>query len=211
MKQILIIMFSFSILSFLADRESADMQNTWNRFEGWLKIHAPHLPGELNAPATDSAIRELESKTGVTLPQDFKKFLKIHNGQKPGSEGLVEAEELLSTASILSEWTAWKQILDNGDLPAEAVASRGIKPYWWNSKWIPITHDGSGNHYCIDLDPARGGKKGQVIRMWHDSAERELVASSFKEWISDYVTGLEKGKYVYSKDWGGIVDKDDLE
>jgi cell wall assembly regulator SMI1 len=46
--------------------------------------------------------------------------------------------------------------------------------------------------------------------MWHDSAERELISRSFKEWISSYVNDLEKGKYVYSEDWGGIINKDDL-
>ncbi|PPK42935.1 hypothetical protein B0G57_11531 [Trinickia symbiotica] len=38
------------------------------------------------------------------------------------------------------------------------------------------------------LDGAEGGTYGQVIRIWHDDAQRELVASSFREWLHRLVT-----------------------
>lgn len=46
--------------------------------------------------------------------------------------------------------------------------------------------------------------------MWDDAVERELVAKSFQEGISNYINNLEEGKYVYSEDWGGIIIKNDL-
>nr|WP_241011423.1 SMI1/KNR4 family protein [Burkholderia sp. Ac-20392] len=51
-------------------------------------------------------------------------------------------------------------------------------------KWIPFTHDGSGNHLCIDLDPADDGFSGQVIRVWPDDARRERIAGGFSEWLA---------------------------
>ena len=45
------------------------------------------------------------------------------------------------------------------------------------------------------------------MRMWHDSAYTELYATSFTDYISNYIIGLETGKYVYAKDWG-LVEKD---
>jgi cell wall assembly regulator SMI1 len=70
-----------------------------------------------------------------------------------------------------------------------------------------FTSDGCGNHICIDLDPTEDGNFGQVIQMWHDSSNRELYASSFKEWINNYLNDLEQGKFVYVKKWG-IVGQD---
>lgn len=209
MKHLLVIISSLMLFSFLSDQSS--IPALWNRFERWLGKNAPHLLADLNAPVADSDIVRLETVTGTELPGDFRKFLKNHNGQKPGSEGLIDTEELLSAGRILDEWKVWKELLDKGELKSSAESEAGVKPVWWSPKWIPITYDGNGNHYCLDLDPAPDGKKGQVIRMWHDSAERELVAPSFKEWFTAYVTGLEKGKYVYSKEWGGIIKKDDLD
>ncbi|MDE5423548.1 hypothetical protein L3073_15115 [Ancylomarina sp. DW003] len=46
--------------------------------------------------------------------------------------------------------------------------------------------------------------------MWRDSPERGLIAESFLDWVNKYVKDLEKGQYVYSEDWGGIIDKNDL-
>ena len=89
------------------------------------------------------------------------------------------------------------------------MPDKGIKNDWWNDSWIPITYDGSGNHYCLDLDPTEEGIYGQIIRMWHDDAERTLVANSFKEWIVDYKDKLVSGQMVYSEDYFGIIDKDE--
>jgi len=76
--------------------------------------------------------------------------------------------------------------------------------------WIPITANGSGDNYCIDLDPTDEGQKGQIIRMWHDDPQRELVSSSFRQWIYDYIADLENNVYEASDDigWGGVVRKD---
>ncbi|KWE64809.1 hypothetical protein WL77_20605 [Burkholderia ubonensis] len=65
----------------------------------------------------------------------------------------------------------------------------GIRGDWYNLKWIPLTHNGSGDHLCVDLDPDEGGRIGQVIRVWHDSPERELVAKRVGEWLARGVPG----------------------
>ncbi|MEH2143178.1 SMI1/KNR4 family protein [Nostoc sp.] len=81
---------------------------------------------------------------------------------------------------------------------------------WWSPLWIPLTYDGAGNHDCLDLAPAKGGKVGQIIQMWHDEGERELVASSFQNWLEEYATGLESDQYVFSHEYGGIVNTNDI-
>ena len=32
----------------------------------------------------------------------------------------------------------------------------------------------------IDLDPSKEGKRGQIIQMWHDDADRSIEAQSLK-------------------------------
>ena len=198
------------MFSFLK-KQTDDIPSIWNRFENWITKNASHLTSELNASASEDDIAKLEKTIGGKLPKEYIDFLKIHNGQNRDSEGLIDTEELLSTERVIEEWFVWKELLDKGDFnDSQSEPNKGIKSDWWSPKWIPITYDGSGNHYCIDMDPDTNGESGQIIRMWHDSAERELVASSFKEWISNYVNDLEKGKYVYSEDWGGIINKEEL-
>jgi cell wall assembly regulator SMI1 len=191
------------------------MKLYWTRIENWLQENAPHLLELLNEGATQSDIEQLEIIIEKKLPEEFVQFCSVHNGQdeEKGREGLIpNAEELLSTHDIIGQYKIWKSLLDNGDFeddgePFTSDPDKGVKDNWWNPFWVPFTYDGSGNHICIDLDPAPGGNIGQVIRMWHDSAYRELYASSFGEFISNYISGLETGKYVYAKEFG-VVKKD---
>ncbi|WP_374196413.1 SMI1/KNR4 family protein [Burkholderia sp. Se-20378] len=95
------------------------------------------------------------------------------------------SDALLSSHEILAQWRIWKGLVDGGDFDGvESEPDPGIGDDWYNLKWIPFTHDGSGNHLCIDLDPADDGFSGQVIRVWHDDARRERIAGGFSEWLA---------------------------
>ena len=154
-------------------------------------------------------MKELINKS---LPEDFKAFYGIHNGQDSTSEGIFDTEEFLSTERIMDEWQVWKDLFDKGVFDESvSEADDGVKEKWWHPAWVPITYDGSGNHYCLDLSPDEGGKKGQIIRIWHDSPERELIASSFSEWINEFAEDLENEEYIYSQEWGGVINKADIE
>jgi cell wall assembly regulator SMI1 len=173
---------------------------------------APDILDNLNEGVTDEEVENLEKTINAKLPTGFIEFYKIHNGQTTGSAGLIECEELLSFERILDEWKVWEDLLDSKDFeddngPYTSTPDRGVKNDWWNALWIPITYDGSGNHYCLDLDPTNEGRYGQVIRMWHDDPIRSLEAPSFKEWITDYKDKLMEGQLVYSEDYFGIIDK----
>jgi cell wall assembly regulator SMI1 len=76
---------------------------------------------------------------------------------------------------------------------------------WWRTKWVPITANGGGDHHCLDLDPAENGSIGQVIEMWHEDENRELVGDSFKECFNIIVGNLENGSY-YIKDNNGDLE-----
>lgn len=192
-----------------SDASSLSIVNAWAAFESWLSQHWPDGLKDLGPPATDEEIRILETTLGVSLPRDFVEFLRIHNGQKGSAGGLFDNSEFLSTTAIIEQWKVWKDLLDSGDFDGyKSEPEAGVRDDWWNSKWIPFTHNGSGDHYCLDLAPSTGGQEGQVITMWHDMGTRALEARSFKHWFAKYVDAVKAGKYVYSEDFGGLVDSD---
>jgi cell wall assembly regulator SMI1 len=183
------------------------MKEIWEQFESWLTVHWPEGLADLNPPATDQEIEELERGLGVHLPFDFVACLKVHNGQGNMAGGLFDNSEFLSTREILSQWKVWKDLLDSGDFKGiYSEPSAGVRNDWWNPKWIPVTHNGGGDHYCIDLDPTSEGRSGQVITMWHDMGNREVQANSFLLWLDQYVKAVLAGQYIYSEDFGGLID-----
>lgn len=191
------------------------MLDSWKRIEEWLNSNVHEIISTLNPGASKEQIDDLESTLKNTLPSDFKEFMSIHNGQNYTHLKLFDGDSLLSTEDIALEWQTWKEVLpgieesciEQFGEPAKSSPDSGIKDDWWNSAWIPITSNGSGDHYCIDLDPAEGGTKGQIIRMLHDDPSRELIASSFHEWIEKYISDLKSGAYISSDDigWGGVI------
>ena len=62
----------------------------------------------------------------------------------------------------------------------------------------------------MGLDPAEKGHRGQIIRMWHNDAERTLETILIESWITEYKTKFIERKLVYSEDFFGIVNKEDI-
>ena len=186
------------------------MEQDWQQFEAWLRTHWRDGLADLNPPATDAQIAALESALGVSLPREFVACLQVHNGQSGSAGGLFDNAEFLSTDAILEQWTVWKELLDAGEFDGiTSEPGAGVRNNWWNPRWIPFTHDGGGNHSCVDLNPAQGGTVGQVVAMWHDAGERERLATSFDAWFRGYVADVLAGQYVFSDEYGGLVHVDD--
>jgi cell wall assembly regulator SMI1 len=195
------------------------MKEIWASIENWIKVNHPEILETLNSGATEQDFINFKSIVGLDLPEPFRDFLSIHNGQKWTHLKLFDGDRLLSMEDIIDDWESWKSVLPEIDaqcredfgFPASSLPEKGIKDNWWNEAWVPITSNGSGDSYCIDLDPTPEGQKGQIIRMWHDVPERELIAPSFTAWINKFINDLDNGVYVRSDEigWGGIVRKEE--
>ncbi len=178
-------------------------KKTWESLISWLEANAEILVEDIYDGATDEEIAAVEAELGVTLPEDMKAAYKVHDGQFDSGMGIVPAGMLLPLDGIVAQWDIWRELLDAGTFDTfKSKADDEIKPHWWNKKWIPFTYDGAGNHLCVDLDPEPVGKYGQVITMWHDSPERDVVADSFVEWMNDVVEELNSGVYEFIEDYG---------
>lgn len=192
------------------------MENIWKTLKFEINRLSNHNLNLWNEGASRSDIELIETTIGCKLPQDYIDFLNIHNGQNGDEMGTIYTDELLASERIMAEWHTWKKLLDDNHFeetdgtPTTSEPSTGIKNNWWNPLWIPITYDGSGNHYCLDLDPTPEGTFGQVIRMWHDDVERNLIAPSFSNFITNYCHQLTSNSLVFSEDYGGFVAVEDL-
>ena len=185
------------------------MKTIWNRIEKWLDANAPKVRSGLNPGASQSQIADAEASLRISFPQDIVDTFMIHNGQASVTPGLLYGWEFMSVERIVDEWKVWKGLLDGGDFKGTNSDSVGYTVTdWWNPHWIPLTYDGAGNHHCLDLSPGRLGKAGQIIRMWHDDAARDLLAPGYREWLSQFASGLEAGRFVLSDEYGGIVERD---
>lgn len=186
------------------------MNKEFERFKQWLSLNYSDGLIDLNPPATDYEIEELTKILGVELPNDFLDVLRIHNGQKGESAWLFDSQEFLSTHRIIEEFNTWKNLLDTQLQGKSSTPDEEVKNDWWNTNWIPFTSDGCADHYCLDLSPTDAGIKGQIITLWYESSEREVVAPSFSLWFEEYVNQLYSGELLYSEEYNSIVYKDEL-
>jgi cell wall assembly regulator SMI1 len=173
------------------------MKQRWDEIEDYFKEENRAVLGTFNPPATEKELKELEDLIGVTLPKDLKEFYTIHNGQDTGkvfNSAIIEygSEGLNPISKIIKEWTLFSSIeKEYPSVVASEDCEKGIKPLGWNLLWIPLIADGFGNAYCLDLDPAEGGKKGQIIYRDLHGPKYSLVADSFKHWIDNFIDMLE--------------------
>jgi cell wall assembly regulator SMI1 len=171
--------------------------DAWTRIETWLAANCPKILQDLAGPATDEQVREAEERLSSKLPADMLEIYRRHNGQGGNGPPLAGDWEFLPLDVLIGQWDAQKELMeDESFATSPAVAQGPVKPVWWNVRWIPVTYDGVGDLQCVDLDPADGGRVGQVVVYWHDREVRECIAGSLTEWLTGLAGDLERGKYA---------------
>lgn len=93
-------------------------------------------------------------------------------------------------------------LLDSGGFDDPGFVSRPkgpIRTDHWNRKWIPFTCADTGDFLAIDLAPAKGGKKGQIIFWWHEVGAVNIVSDSFQNLVCQLADRLEAGVYSFDE------------
>jgi cell wall assembly regulator SMI1 len=173
--------------------EGRAMKQIWNRIEAWFtaNVDPAYNPGAFLGGATDLQIQSLEKKLKLRLPDDVRESYLIHNGMEPVSV-FYESQTLNSIEEILRYWEIMCGIERAGARFRLIPSPVGpIKSVWGNKKWVPITDSSGGHILCIDMDPAEGGKVGQVLDFCHETGPLRVVAASFREFLSQYADDLE--------------------
>ncbi len=172
------------------------MKTIWNRIETWLEKNLPKMREGLMPGASQEQIQELEKLVDVTLPEDFRESLRIHDGQNGLASPLLDEWQLFQIKYMMSDWQCMKELFDQGKLEGPVQTEGTVKAQWWNPRWLEVATNGAGDLICLDFDPASGGEVGQVIIFWHVHGERKVLAPSFQAWLADFAADLEQGKYA---------------
>ncbi len=181
---------------------------SWNRIDQWIKRNAPKWK-PLKKGASSAQILSAESKLGFKMSADLSDSYLVHAGSNNGAQIFPSPDNishyLMPLSDVVDDWKMMKELLDLGDFEGlKGKSDRGIRSEWWNLRWIPFASNGGGDFFCIDMAPAAGGKKGQVITHNHESGNHKLLASSFREWLYILANGLEDETYSFDED-GGLV------
>ena len=172
---------------------TGDVLERWATIEAWLAQHHPVERQAFRAPAREEEIAAAEAALGLQLPLDYRSFLLVHDGQEDGG-AMVWTCTLHPVGRLAEEHKEQLGLLDEDfELDASEVAE-GIRPVQYSPQWIPIGTSARGRDFLsIDLDPADGGTRGQIILTAVDSDAHQLIASSFTELLSVYFEGLQNG------------------
>jgi cell wall assembly regulator SMI1 len=166
----------------------------WAQIERWLAEHMPAAFPMLPAGASTKAFAQAEKTLGYPLPRELKEFLAIHDGS--ATLWLHDRGEFMSLEGILAAWDQEFDLWGDGNNDDWATPQGPIKKKWFTRKWLPILDARTGDHVCVDLDPPKGGKRGQIITWYHDNGPTEVIATSFGALLAEFVTELESGLYM---------------
>jgi cell wall assembly regulator SMI1 len=173
----------------------------WRRIETRLPLGASPTGPHLAAGASDQALERLEAALGGVLPEDFRASYRRHDGGF--TMRLVTSMDILPLAGIIEAWQVLEELLRDEEWArtppyyfSEEVVRSGwrtgpIQPVWWSRHWIPFAADRAGNHACLDLAPAAGGMKGQIIDWDHECGPSRVLFTDSAPLLTAFAAQLE--------------------
>jgi cell wall assembly regulator SMI1 len=170
------------------------------RLDAWYAAHLAPETYRFNPPATAAQLDAFEHLIGLEVPRAYRQLYLWHDGEEDDRWGHIYGLPLLPLDQAAAQWKAWTDTLaefggDRYAIPGGAWPEGAVDPAYINPRWIPLTHDGSGNHIGLDFDPWPGGRVGQVILFGRDEDVKAVLAESlgkFLEWIAGL---LESGNF----------------
>ena len=136
------------------------------------------------------------------LPADVRESYLLHNGT--GGAFLLYFGELMTLDDIEKMWRRygeWQEADEYGIGDDWKTSAKGpIKPFWWSPARIPMTDNGGGDPVFLDLDPAKGGRAGQLLKYNHETGPEFVLSQSLSAWLATIANDLERGKYLYIED-----------
>jgi cell wall assembly regulator SMI1 len=170
------------------------------RLDAWYAAHLPTDKYVLNPPATDSQLDAFERLIGFKMPRSYRQLYRWHDGEEDDRWGHIYGLPLLSLHQAGAQWTAWNEVLagfggNRYEIPGAGWPQGAVDPAYINPRWIPLTHDGSGNHIGLDFDPWPGGRLGQVILYGRDEDVKAVLAQSLGQFLDWIASLLESGNF----------------
>jgi cell wall assembly regulator SMI1 len=185
---------------------NARVKDAWKRITRWYKVHVPADEFLLADGAAAEDIAATEAHLGLRFPPELVASYRLHNGSRETAV-LGYGYSLLPLAEVVAQWGIWKRLVDEGTFEGTVPDSpSAVRKVWWNVKWIPFTHNGGGDHHCVDMDPAARGTVGQVIQFNHEVGVHSVLAPDFATYLTQFASNLEAGHYRFDPDDLWVVE-----
>lgn len=88
------------------------VSHSWRKIDRWAEQNYEELWDQLGQGCTQNDMNELEHELDISLPQDVRESLGIHDGQERGGRptGIIFGCMLLDCEEIVQEWKNWKLV-----------------------------------------------------------------------------------------------------
>ena len=86
--------------------------HSWKKIDRWAEKNYQELFDNLCEGCSQNDINELEHELDMSLPQDVRESLSVHDGQERGGRptGVIVGCMLLDCEEIVQEWNNWKTV-----------------------------------------------------------------------------------------------------
>lgn len=150
------------------------------------RSYSNERPSTYLLPADEASIGKLEKLVGTKLPESYRAFLKINNGQSRqssffGGQPMLSAEQAYESSELMI------------GLAFDYIS-------------VPLKHEGSWFHpACIVISDSDGGGfslnayDGKIYAWDHDGGSLDLVADSFVDFLARLRESLKNGEYFASR------------
>ncbi len=170
---------------------TGSLAERWKTVAAWLGAQHPGVLATFRPPATEAQIAAAEKALGVDLPEDYRAFLAIHDGQEELAP-MVEFCSLLPVAELASSREEHAHLFGDAAVDEDEAVDAGIALVAWNRAWIPIGKF-MRSVMVLDLAPTPEGTPGQIFVAHSDDDRRALLAPSFTELVARYFRELQDG------------------
>ncbi|MGQ0799161.1 MAG: SMI1/KNR4 family protein [Pseudomarimonas sp.] len=201
-----------------------DIEALWRRIDAALGKHAPAVLETLSGPASAKPLAALERELGQPVPDDLRRAWAVHDGQDDELEDHLlfvdlpfygvaaaraarkegrEVAKLLGIDNEQDDFVAWHALVDDGIGSIDGP----VKARNFNAAWVPIGAFNGDVFRYVDLDPAPGGRVGQVIEVDPESVSWRVLAPSFGDLLARFADALDAGEIDWDEadtSWGTL-------
>jgi cell wall assembly regulator SMI1 len=200
------------------------MKRLWQRIERWFADNVDSSRFSVPDGATQEDIERAEAALGIGLPSDVRKSYLLHDGSNriwlwPNGYLMplfppahLSKRKQRQFRPVVASWQNRFDILESGgwdDLGCESNPVGPIRTDHWHVRWIPILDNYCGDAVCVDLAPAKGGKRGQIIEWDHEVGATQVLAEGFREFLEQIANQLEGGSLRFVDKVAGSLEKVD--
>ena len=176
----------------------------WTEIVSQIAALSPSVLASVNPPADPGVIDTLERRIGAPLPDGFKQYLAVMDGQNDlgRDHPLIGYNRFLSVARIVETMDMQRFCFGDKDR-IDWITENKIQPVMWDSHWVPFSDFEGSPRLILDLHPGRNGAYGQVWQDW-PGRDREndgtVMALTFAEFSTELLRRLTTRSVVVNDD-----------